>query len=159
MVRICFVCLGNICRSPTAEGVMRGLLDDAGCADRVEIDSAGTSAHHVGDSPDRRSTKHARRRGVILEGASRQFVASDFARFDYVVAMDRSNLQRLQAMAPNDVARARVVLLRDFDPESPEGAEVPDPYYGGDAGFEEVLDICEAGCRGLLETLRARNEL
>lgn len=159
MVRVCFVCLGNICRSPTAEGVMAHLLAEEGLSDAVAIDSAGTSAYHVGESPDRRSTATAKRRGIRLEGASRQFVKSDFARFEYVVAMDLSNRQNLLSLAPDDAARAKVSLLRDFDPDSPSNSEVPDPYYGGPDGFDVVLDICLAGCRGLLDHLRREHGL
>lgn len=159
MIRVCFVCLGNICRSPTAEGVMAHLLEKAGLEDAVEIDSAGTSAYHVGESPDRRSTAAARKRGIRLFGASRQFVKGDFKRFDYVVAMDTSNRSRLMALAHDEHARAKISLLRDFDPDSPADAEVPDPYYGGERGFDEVLDICLAGCRGLLDHLRAKHSL
>lgn len=156
MLRVCFVCLGNICRSPTAEGVTRRLLDEAGLSDQIEVDSAGTSAYHVGEPPDRRSTAAAARRGVRLSGASRQVVPQDFERFDYLVAMDRQNVAALRRSARNDAERARIHLLRDFDPDSPPQSEVPDPYYGGPNGFDTVLDICEAGCRGLLDHLRAQ---
>jgi len=159
MIRVCFVCLGNICRSPTAEGVMAYLLEQEDLVDAIEIDSAGTSAYHVGESPDRRSTAAAQRRGIRLEGASRQFVKSDFARFEHVIAMDVSNRRSLLSLAPDDAARNKVSLLRDFDPESPPDSEVPDPYYGGSDGFDVVLDICLAGCRGLLEHLRREHGL
>ena len=159
MVRVCFVCLGNICRSPTAEGVMAHLLKEEGLSGAIAIDSAGTGAYHVGESPDRRSTATARKRGIRVEGSARQFVKSDFARFDYVVAMDASNRSRLMALAPDEHARAKISLLRDYDPDSPADAEVPDPYYGGADGFDLVLDICLAGCRGLLAHLRREHEL
>lgn len=153
MTRVCFVCLGNICRSPTAEGVFRHLVAEAGLDDRLEIDSAGTAAYHAGESPDRRSAATARRRGVSLVGRARQFIREDFERFDHVLAMDRSNLDALLRLAPSDTARAKVRLLRDHDPDSPPGAEVPDPYYGGPDGFDDVFDICMAACRGLLREL------
>ena len=152
--RVCFVCLGNICRSPTAEGVFRHLLAEAGLTDAIVVDSAGTAAYHVGESPDRRSTATAWKRGIVLEGAARRFEKGDFARFDYVVAMDASNERNLHQLAPDDEAEAKIHLLRDFDPESPTGAEVPDPYYGGADGFETVVDICIAGCTGLLAHIR-----
>ena len=155
-VRVCFVCLGNICRSPTAEGVFRHLVREAGLDHRVEIDSAGTAAYHAGESPDPRSTAAAARRGVVLEGAARKFVAGDFRRFDYVVAMDRKNRDDLRRLAPDADARARITLLRDHDPASPPESDVPDPYYGGARGFEEVLDLCERACRALLASLRER---
>jgi protein-tyrosine phosphatase len=159
--RICFVCLGNICRSPTAEGVMRSLVDDAGLAERIQIDSAGTGAWHVGDPPDERATDEARRRGLALTSRGRQVSPADFYTFDLLVAMDHRNAGDLHDLAPEPALRDRVVLLRSFDPESvelaarhghPESAflAVPDPYYGGDRGFADVFDIVDAGCRGLL---------
>lgn len=150
IVRVCFVCLGNICRSPTAEGVMHHLVAAAGRADGFEIDSAGTAAYHEGERPDRRSLATARAHGVELPGRARQFRRDDFARFDHVLAMDRDNLQALLRLAPDEAARAKVALLRSFDPDAPPGAEVPDPYYGGAEGFEHVFEICMAACRGLL---------
>jgi len=160
VTRVCFVCLGNICRSPTAEGVMRHLVAQAGRAEAFEIDSAGTAAYHEGERPDRRSLATARARGVELPGRARQFRREDFARFDHVLAMDRENLRELLRLAPDEAARAKVALLRSFDPDAPPGAEVPDPYYGGADGFEQVFEICMAACRGLLahvdEALRAR---
>ena len=161
-IRVCFVCLGNICRSPTAEGVFRDLVDRADLATAIEIDSAGTAAYHAGEPPDRRSTATARARGVTLGGRARQFRADDFARFDYVVAMDRDNheaLLRLAERSPEPTASQRLSMLRDHDPASPAGASVPDPYYGGARGFEDVFDICLAGCRGLLTAIRERHEL
>lgn len=157
MIRVCFVCLGNICRSPTAEGVMRHLLREEGLQDQIELDSAGTGAYHVGEAPDRRSRAAAKKRGIRVDGSARQFVRQDLGRFDYVIAMDQSNLQRLQAMAKGHQGH-KLSLLRDFDDASPEGAEVPDPYYGGSDGFDRVLDICEAGCRGLLAHLRKTHQ-
>jgi protein-tyrosine phosphatase len=156
-MRILFVCMGNICRSPTAEGVMRKMLRDGGLEDRIEIDSAGTGGWHAGSPPDERATAAARRRGIPLEGAARQVEPEDFERFDLIVAMDRSNLDDLQALAPDEEARDRVRLLREFDPAS-AGApdlDVPDPYYGGERGFDAVLDMVEAACRGLLDDLLA----
>ena len=131
---------------------MRHLLDGADLADRIEIDSAGTGAYHVGEPPDRRSAAASRRRGIALEGASRQFRRADFDRFDLVVAMDRENEAHLRELAPDEEARARVRLLRSFHDESVARGDldVPDPYYGGGDGFELVLDIVEDGCRALL---------
>jgi low molecular weight protein-tyrosine phosphatase len=160
MVRLLFVCMGNICRSPTAEGVMRGLLREQGLEDAVEVDSAGTGDWHVGDAPDRRATAAAQARGIMLGGAARQVTSTDFEDFDLILAADRRNLRDLRALLPPG-ARAKVHLLREFDPAS-EGApdlDVPDPYYGGDDGFEHVLDLVEAACRGLLDDLRATGRL
>jgi len=148
VVRLLFVCLGNICRSPTAEGVMAKIILDRGWQDQVAIDSAGTAACHVGERADERSRSAALRRGVELLSRARQVAPEDYDRFDYLVAMDRSNLAVLERRAPAR-ARAEIVLLRSFDATAPEGAEVPDPYYGGADGFEDVLDICERACLGL----------
>ncbi|HET6689222.1 MAG TPA: low molecular weight protein-tyrosine-phosphatase [Miltoncostaeaceae bacterium] len=154
LTRILFVCLGNICRSPTAEGVMRGLVREQGRDDEIEVESAGTGDWHIGDPPDARATEAAARRGVTLAGASRQIRPADFADFDLIVAMDRRNLRDLCALAPDDAAVAKVRLLRSYDPAS-AGAEldVPDPFYGESRGFETVLDNVEAACRGLLAQL------
>jgi protein-tyrosine phosphatase len=157
-VRLLFVCLGNICRSPTAEGVMRHLVAEAGLEDEISIDSAGTGSWHVGSPPDARSTATARRRGIALEGAARQVSPEDFERFDLLVAMDASNKRDLLALAPDADARAKVVALREFDPLAVQAGDldVPDPYYGGDHGFEHVLDVVERACRHLLDDLRSR---
>ena len=152
-MRILFVCMGNICRSPTAEGVMRRLLEDEGLD--VEIDSAGTGGWHAGEPPDERATLAARRRGVTLEGAARQVRPEDFRRFDLLIALDRSNLRELLARAPDEEGAEKVRLLREFDPAADGDLDVPDPYYGGDRGFETVLDMVEASCRGLIDELRA----
>jgi protein-tyrosine phosphatase len=154
-MRLLFVCMGNICRSPTAEGVMRSLVREHGLADRIEIDSAGTGGWHAGEPPDARATETARLRGIDLAGAARQVVPEDFERYDLIVAMDRENLRAILAMAPDEAAANRVRLLREFDPEASGDLDVPDPYYGGDRGFETVLDQVQAACRGLLERLRA----
>ena len=153
-MRILFVCMGNICRSPTAEGVMRHLLVEEGLQDEIELDSAGTGGWHVGDPPDRRATAAARARGIALEGAARKVRPSDFEDFDLIVAADRENLADLRAIAPPGTAQ-KVRLLREFDPHAAE-VDVPDPYYGGADGFEEVLDLVEAACRGLLAEVRGR---
>jgi len=158
-IRVCFVCLGNICRSPTAEGVFLHLLDSEQLEDRVVADSAGTAGYHVGERPDPRTLETARGRGFSLPGVARQFQASDFGRFDYILAMDRSNLKVLQRMAWSDEDRAKLRLFRDFDSASKPGSEVPDPYYGGEDGFENVFDICTAAARGLLAHLRERHDL
>ena len=156
MTRILFVCMGNICRSPTAEGVMRHLVREAGLEDEIVIDSAGTGGWHVGDPPDRRATEAARARGVTLEGGARQITVDDFEDFDLLLAMDRDNLAGIRAIAPDEEAAAKARLLREYDPAS-AGApdlDVPDPYYGGPQGFETVLDQVEAACRGLLDEIR-----
>lgn len=155
-MRVLFVCMGNICRSPTAEGVMAALVREAGLDGSVELDSAGTGGWHAGDPPDARATATARRRGIVLQGAARQVRGADFDRFDLLVAMDRDNRDDLLAIAPDDAARAKVKLLREYDREAVAAGDldVPDPYYGGADGFEHVLDVVDAGCRGLLADLR-----
>lgn len=159
-VRICFVCLGNICRSPTAQGVMEKLVADAGLADVIAIDSAGTGSYHVGELPDPRTREAARRRGLDLAHRAWQFQRADLARFELVIALDRHNLRHLQALterAGAGGATPSLHLLRSFDPSSTQGdLDVPDPWAGGDAGFEEVLDQCERACAGLLAHLRER---
>jgi protein-tyrosine phosphatase len=183
--RLLFVCLGNICRSPTAEGVMRALVREAGLQDRIELDSAGTGSWHVGSPPDPRAVAAAHACGISLYGVARTVRQDDFEDFDLVLAMDSSNMRELRRLAPSRQARAKVRLLREFDPASrPRGAErprgrvssedalpaqlsglrsgwvgddldVPDPYYGAPGGFEEVLDLVQAACSGLLAQIRA----
>jgi protein-tyrosine phosphatase len=155
-IHVCFVCLGNICRSPTAEGVMRRIVEDRGLEERIAIDSAGTAAYHVGDLPDERSRQAASRRGVRLESRARQFVVDDLERFDFVLAMDRENFENLAKLSPGHERIGNLALLRSFDPLAKSDAEVSDPYYGGDRGFEDVLDQCEAACRGLLDAILER---
>mgnify|MGYP002336240484 CR=1 FL=1 len=154
LMRVLFVCLGNICRSPTAEGVMRALVRDAGLDGEIEVESAGTASYHVGDPPDARSVAAATDRGVALDSRARQVSEADFNGFDLLIAMDRSNCEELRALAPDDESEARVRLLREFDPDA-DGPDVPDPYYGGADGFEDVLDIVERSSRALLDEIRA----
>jgi protein-tyrosine phosphatase len=153
-VAVSFVCMGNICRSPTAEAVMRHLVSEAGLEHAITLDSAGTGAWHVGEERDRRSRAVAKRRGMPISGPARQFVRDDFDRFDLVLALDEDNARELRRLAPTDEARAKIHLLRKFDKDADPGAEVPDPYYGGPEGFELVFDICQAACCGLLEHLK-----
>lgn len=152
-MRICFVCLGNICRSPTAAAVMAHLVDQAGLGDRIAVESAGTAGWHAGDGPDRRAAAEARRRGVPMRHTARQFTARDFSRFDLVLAMDEQNHRDLLAIAPDAHAAGKVEMLRRYDPTSRPDAAVPDPYYGGPQGFAHVFDLVERACAGLLESL------
>ena len=152
MTRVLFVCLGNICRSPTAEGVVRAIAAREFPDLNIEVDSAGTADFHVGEPPDRRTVAAARRLGYDLAGLrARQVSTADFNRFDFVLAMDCANLARLESMKPRG-ATARVALFLEFSAD-PGEAEVPDPYYGGVEDFERVLTLCEAGARGLLASL------
>ncbi|CAD5108804.1 low molecular weight protein-tyrosine-phosphatase [Zestomonas carbonaria] len=152
-MNILFVCMGNICRSPTAEGVFRHKLEQAGLLGRVQVDSAGTGDWHVGKAPDGRSQSAAAQRGYDLSDLrARQVVAADFRRFDLILAMDHDNLARLQALQPNDGAELDLFLRRyrlALD-------EVPDPYYGGVDGFEQVLDLIEQASEALLAEVRQR---
>lgn len=143
--------MGNICRSPTGEGLLRHLAADRGLDGQVEVDSAGTIGYHAGAPPDARMRRAAERRGYRLGGSARQVARSDFQRFDLIIAMDTDNLNDLHASAP-DHPRAEVRLLSSFlPPGAPD--DVPDPYYGGDAGFETVLDMVEQACPAILEHL------
>lgn len=151
---VLFVCLGNICRSPLAEGVFRHLVTGAGLEASFAIDSAGTGAWHAGEGPDPRSVEVAAAHGVELSGRARQVTAEDLWRFDVVVAMDRDNLAALKDISGEAHGTARLHLLREFDPEA-DGDDVPDPYYGGPSGFERVYGMVRSGCEGLLGTLRA----
>lgn len=143
--RVLFVCLGNICRSPTAEGVVRSLLAVEGLDGEIEVDSAGTGDRHVGAPPDRRSAEAALRRGIVLQGAARQVRRADFAAFDLILAMDSQNLHDLLALAPAGTEH-KVRLFA--------GEDVPDPYYGGADGFDTVLDLVEKAGRALIDELR-----
>jgi protein-tyrosine phosphatase len=148
--------MGNICRSPTAEGVFRDVVTRAGLHQRIEIDSAGTHAYHVGSPPDSRSQQAARRRGIDLSSLrGRKAVSADFERFDFVLAMDEENLDNLLAICPEGL-ESKAQLFLDYAPRRPE-REVPDPYYGGDAGFERVLDMVEEASQGLLAEIRKRH--
>lgn len=155
MIRVCFVCLGNICRSPTAEAVVRHHAEKGGLLGHLFLDSAGTGAYHVGERPDRRSSEAAKRRSITLSGRARQFHASDFEQFDYVLAMDADNLAALKHIVPASF-QGVLALFRDFDESAGPNAGVPDPYFGGEAGFEEVLDQCERAARGLLRDIQRR---
>ncbi|MDJ0948775.1 MAG: low molecular weight protein-tyrosine-phosphatase [Alphaproteobacteria bacterium] len=152
-VRVLFVCTGNICRSPTAEGLFRAHVEQAGLAHRIEADSAGTHGYHVGEPPDARSRQAALARGVDIGGQrARRIDPSDFYDFDLILAMDRGHLRQLEGIAPRD-ATARLHLFLDFAPERGP-RDVPDPYYSGAGAFEQVLDLVEDGVLGLISHLR-----
>jgi protein-tyrosine phosphatase len=157
MIRVLFVCLGNICRSPTAHGVFERKLAVAGLSDLVDVDSAGTAAWHVGKQPDLRSQDTAKKRDYDLSHLrARQVVSNDFLEFDYVLAMDKENLENLQAITPLGV-KTRSVPQLFLAVYSTQGLEqVPDPYYGGDDGFEAVLDMVEDACDQLIADIRTR---
>jgi len=150
--RVLFVCMGNICRSPTAEGVFRKVVADAGLSELFEIDSAGTHAYHTNEPPDHRARAAAERRGVVLADIrARRIFDADFERFDFILAMDEDNLRYLYEQSPED-HRAKLGLFLEFSAAGAE-TEVPDPYYGGSAGFERVLDLVEAASESLLQKI------
>lgn len=152
-ISILFVCMGNICRSPTAEGVFRKLVSDAGLEDRIHADSAGTHAYHTGEPPDRRGVEAADRRGFSLKGIrARRVAETDFETFDHIIAMDEDNLAKLRESADED-HHGKLRLFLEFA-ESSTLTEVPDPYYGGLAGFERVLDLVEDAANGLLAEIK-----
>jgi protein-tyrosine phosphatase len=154
---VLFVCMGNICRSPTAEGVFRHLVEDAGLADRIHTDSAGTHAYHTHEPADRRAQAGAERRGYSLANIrARPVQTADFERFDYIVAMDADNLAHLTALAEPKY-HDRLSLFLEFSENSE--VEVPDPYFGGAAGFERVLDLVEEASRGLIEAIKSNHNL
>ena len=150
-VRVLFVCMGNICRSPTAHGVFQALVEAEGLSDQIEVDSAGTHSYHIGSPPDPRSQSTARGRGIDLSTQqARRFVSSDFIDFDYVLAMDRANYADMRAIRPEG-AQARLALMLEYS--STTQIEVPDPYFG-EAGFEKVFDLIDEASRGLLKHIR-----
>ena len=156
MIKVLFVCMGNICRSPTAHGVLVKLLEEQSLSHAVEVDSAGTHAYHVGNPPDARSQEAALRRGVGLDFIrARQVEPADFDTFDYVLAMDDDNLQHLEMICPPQ-RRDKLQLFLAYSPKQ-KTREVPDPYYGSSNGFERVLDLVEAAASGLLEDIRNKH--
>ncbi len=155
-VKVLFICMGNICRSPTAHGVFRALVETEGLMDAISIDSAGTHAYHVGNGPDKRAQETAQRRGVDLSDlVARRVSAEDFDQFDYVVAMDQDNYISLSEICPNEHVD-KIHMFMDFAPQM-RTREVPDPYYGGASGFERVFDLVEAASAGLLAEIRQRH--
>lgn len=158
MVRVLFVCLGNICRSPTAEGVFRALVDSEGLGGEITVDSAGTHAYHIGEGPDSRSQAAAALRGIDLSPIrGRRATAADIEDFDYVLAMDQDNYDNLMRLTPPEY-ESRVSLLMAYAPERSED-EVPDPYFGGEGGFDRVLDMIEDASRGLLADIRRQHNI
>ncbi|MDE5988516.1 MAG: low molecular weight phosphotyrosine protein phosphatase [Duncaniella sp.] len=152
-LRILFVCLGNICRSPAADGIMNAIVDSEGDSSHWVIDSAGTGGYHVGDLPDRRMRLHARQRGLDLTHICRQVRESDFDDFDLIIGMDASNLANLRRLAPTPEAEAKIIPMANFFEPSARYDHVPDPYYEGAEGFELVLDLLQDACRRLYDTV------
>ena len=152
--RILFGCLGNICRSPAAEGVMKAIVEENNCNNLFEIDSAGTGNYHIGELPDKRMRIHAHQRGYDLVHRCRQVKESDFEYFDLIVAMDESNKRNLMSLAPTPEAQKKIIMMADFLDPSFHYDYIPDPYYEGSEGFELVLDMLESGCRNLFNKLK-----
>lgn len=157
--RILFVCLGNICRSPAAEGIMRRLAEREGAAGLLEIDSAGTYGGHRGELPDPRMRSAAARRGLALTHRSRRIAEEDFDRFDRIVVMDDMNYEAVHRLAPSREAAGKICRMTEFCRRHPDRTCVPDPYYEGHEGFERVLDLLEDGCEGLLDSLKEEGRL
>ena len=157
-VKILFVCLGNICRSPSAEAVMKGIVKDSGVSHQFYIDSAGTSGWHSGEKADARMRMHASKRNIDLTSLSRSVKSSDFDNFDYIIGMDDENVFNLEQMTTHPEHQMKITKMTDYCNGHDEQS-VPDPYYGGDAGFELVLDILEDACKGLLTHIKKTPEL
>lgn len=154
-MKILTVCLGNICRSPSAEAALREAFEQAGLGDRVEIDSAGTGSWHLGHPPDPRMAAAAEAVGLHLKGAARRVTPADFTEFDLILAMDRSNERDLQQMARTQEEREKVKLFRTFE-DGADAVDTPDPYYGGEEGFAHVVEIVRAGAQGVVKQVQAR---
>jgi protein-tyrosine phosphatase len=153
--RVLFVCLGNIVRSPLAENMFAHLVEQAGLGEKYEADSAGTAAYHVGESPDARMRNVAAGHGLIYDGKGRKFKPRDFGAFDLIIAMDDNNYDDILRLTRDSKDEAKVHMMRAFDPEGNPQDPVPDPYYGGIDGFENVYQIVERACKGLLDALEA----
>ena len=157
-IKILFVCLGNICRSPAAEGIMQSLVEQDKLRHRILVDSAGTSGWHEGELPDERMRAHGRKRGYDFSSRSRKFLAEDFQGFDYIVVMDNDNYRNVERLAQTDTEKAKIHHMTKFSNKFHHN-EVPDPYYGGAHGFELVLDMLEDACQVLLEKIKTENNL
>lgn len=153
-MKVLFVCLGNICRSPLAEGIMSHRITEAGLADKIEVDSCGTSNYHIGDKPDVRTRTNAKKNGISLNHLGRQLTEMDLEEFDFILAMDRSNHQNIMRLKNASKHISKIKLMREFDPA--QGDEVPDPYYGGEQGFQEVFEILDRSVEGFISHLRSQ---
>lgn len=159
MIKVLFVCLGNICRSPLAEGVFKCHVRNAGLEEEIWVASAGTSGWHVGEPPDPRSIEVASRNGIVLDSYGSKAISEHFNEFDYIIAMDRSNYTNLESLpGSGDEGAAQLHLMRDFDNDG-LGEDVPDPYYGGDDGFTYVFELLDRSCENLLEHIKESHQL
>ena len=157
-LKICFVCLGNICRSPTAEGIFQHLVQQRGLEAYFEVDSAGTSAYHIGEPANSKSRQVANKYGVELHSRARRFKPSDIEYYDLILAMDRENLTNVQRLDSNGQQAGKITMMRAFDPNSGDDEEVPDPYFGGMKGFETVFEVLHRSCEHLLDQLEEQIE-
>lgn len=158
MVKVLFVCLGNICRSPLAQGLMEKKIKEAGLEHAIEVDSCGTSAYHIGEQPDERTVKNALKNGLRLDHQARQFVKKDFRAFDYILVMDKANLQCATRMDQTKEFSQKLQLMRDFDPED-KGGDVPDPYFGGEEGFQNVYEMLDRSMDNFLKQIISKHNL
>ena len=159
MKRILFICLGNICRSPAADGIMRHLVSEQGLGDLFVIDSAGIGSWHVGQLPDHRMRRHGERHGYVFDHHARQFSAADFDRFDLIAVMDQENYYDVSRQARSDADRRKIIKMSDYLQRHPNQQSIPDPYYGGDRDFEYVIELLEDACSGLLQKLTKMGNL
>ncbi|MFT4551537.1 MAG: protein-tyrosine phosphatase [Chlamydiales bacterium] len=151
-IAVMFVCLGNICRSPAGEGILKDLAEKGGYSNKLHVESCGTGNWHIGSLPDSRMREAASKRGIDLSSRAQEFRGAFFGKFDYILAADNHILQELLSLAGDDESKGKLYLINDFS-KSFKGQDVPDPYYGGDQGFEKVLDMFEEACAGLLATI------
>lgn len=158
-IRLLFVCLGNICRSPAAEGIMASIVEKNGLQDVIEVDSAGTSGWHEGELPDERMRSHGERRSYDFNSPARKFRRSDFDDFDYILVMDRQNFATVRSMAEGRGQTDKIHMMTEFSRQYPYHEYIPDPYYGDASGFELVLDLLEDACEGLLQTIKKEYSL
>ncbi len=157
-INVLFVCLGNICRSPMAEGIFRGIVEKNNLQEHFHIDSSGTSRYHIGKCPDVRAIQTCKEKNIVLDHLGQEFIAEDFMNQDYIVAMDASNLSNIKSLMSATKIRAEIVLMRDFDLQH-KGEDVPDPYYGGNEGFYEVFDMLERSSYELLHYIRSKHSI
>ena len=155
-INLLFVCLGNICRSPAAEGIMKKMIADEGLADKIYVDSAGTSNWNEGKTPDKRMRMHGSKRGYDFCGAARTFRSSDFDKFDYIIAMDNNNYMNVKKLANTEEDVAKIYRMTDFSENFADHDHVPDPYYGGDNGFNLVMDLLEDASKGLIKEIKTK---
>ena len=158
-INLLFVCLGNICRSPAAEGIMKKTIEDQGLVDRIFVDSAGTSNWNEGNPPDERMRVHGSKRGYDFCGSARTFRSSDFDKFDYIIVMDNNNYTNVKKLSRSEEDISKIHRMTDFSINFSDHDHVPDPYYGGDDGFNLVMDLLEDACRGLLQDVKTKHKL